>query len=116
MNVICQPQTYTCGRCKRNFQDRSAAEKCCTQYVKEFHMCIDIEGFLKQKNLDGVFSNKETGVKMTDSEVREYLRDCLAKGWQVLPTCNCPDFDYQTGCIGRAINHSEGVEHNELDT
>ena len=108
MNVICQPQTYTCGNCKRNYPDRSDAEKCCTQYTREFHICIDIEGFLKQKNLDGAFSYKETGVKMTDAEVKEYLRSCLAKGWRVHPTCDCPDFDYQTGCKGRAINNGLG--------
>ena len=65
------------------------------------HLSTDIEGFLrihKHDNLDGMIVNTETGVAMADFEARQYLFECLGKGYKVLPMGDCPTFDYQTGC------------------
>lgn len=68
------------------------------------HCCADIRGMLRnysrKGSLKGVFADNETGRKLSDEEAREYLYDCLAKGWRVLPVGECDNFDYQTGCKG----------------
>lgn len=67
-----------------------------------WHFCCDIQGMLKNHrrkgSLNGVFTDK-TGA-LSDKEAREYLNDCLAKGWRVIPVGDCDNFDYQTGCMG----------------
>ena len=115
MDVMVHPQTYSCGRCKRNFQERVDAECCCTEYTRELHTCVDIVGLMRLKNLDGFMDNAETGEKLSDAEAREYLQGCLDKGWEVLPTCDCVDFDYQKGCRGRTINQMEGSRRGRND-
>ena len=70
------------------------------------HMCADIRGMLRNHarkgSLKGVFKD-EAGRGVSDEAARDYLYDCLAKGWQVMPMGDCDNFDYQTGCKG----HSE---------
>lgn len=76
--------------------------------MASIHMCADIRGMLKNHSrkgsLKGVFKD-ETGRGLSDEEARDYLYDCLAKGWKVIPYGECDNFDYQTGCKG----HGEQV-------
>lgn len=76
------------------------------------HCCADIRGMLRyhsrKGSLKGVFTDTETGRKLSDEEAREYLYDCLAKGWRVLPMGDCDNFDYQTGCKGHPSPMPEG--------
>ena len=69
------------------------------------HMCADIRGMLnnhsRKGSLKGVFKD-DAGNKVSDEDAREYLYDCLAKGWQVIPFGDCDNFDYQTGCKGHS--------------
>lgn len=69
----------------------------------KIHMCADIRGMLKnctrKGSLKRVFMD-DTGQWLTDEEARDYLYDCLAKGWRVIPVGDCDNFDYQTGCKG----------------
>ena len=67
------------------------------------HICLDISGGIKNarqlKNcitVDGVTLE-------TEKEVKAFLREQLAMGRRVLPTCDCPGFDYQTGCPGHIV-------------
>lgn len=71
--------------------------------MKIIHCCADIRGMLNQRkrSLKGVFTDSD-GRKLSDEEAREYLYDCLAKGWHVLPMGGCDNFDYQTGCKGHS--------------
>lgn len=73
--------------------------------MRTIHMCVDIRGMLKncsrKGSLKGVFKDND-GRPMSDDAAREYLYDCLAKGWRVIPACDCDNFDYQTGCKGHA--------------
>lgn len=75
------------------------------------HMCADIRGMLnnhrRKGSLKGIFKNEETGQSLSDDEAREYLYDCLAKGWRVLPMGGCDNFDYQTGCKGHSQESGE---------
>ena len=68
------------------------------------HMCSDIRGMLRnhtrKNSLDNIFRDAKTGRSIGDAEAREYLYDCLAKGWRVIPLGDCDNFDYQTGCKG----------------
>lgn len=69
-----------------------------------WHMCADIRGMLhnhsRKNSLKNVFRDEKTGRMLSDFEAREYLYDCLAKGWRVIPMSNCNNFDYHTGCKG----------------
>lgn len=71
--------------------------------TKRYHMCIDIRGLLEhrlgKKSLKGFFT-KEDGTDCTDREARDYLYDCLSKGWKKIPMGECDNFDYETGCKG----------------
>lgn len=40
------------------------------------------------------------GSDCTDKEVRDYLAECLLKGWKLIPVGDCSNFDYQNGCQG----------------
>jgi len=72
----------------------------------KIHLCTDIRGMLnnhrRKGSLKGVFID-ENGRGLSDEEARDYLYDCLTKGWKVIPCGDCDNFDYQTGCKG----HSE---------
>ena len=71
--------------------------------MRTIHICADIRGMLnnytRKNSLKGVFTD-ETGRKLSHEEARNYLYDCLSKGWRVIPTGDCDNFDYQTGCKG----------------
>lgn len=72
---------------------------------KTTHLCMNIRGFMRNHSFPrgyrDVFTNTETGKPLTPHEAREYLFDCLAKGWRVIPLdSSCEGFDYQTGCPG----------------
>lgn len=67
------------------------------------HLCLDIEGGIRNaKDLKGVITVDDRTL-MTVKEIREFLRYQLALGRQVLPMGDCDDFDYQTGCRGHVI-------------
>ena len=67
------------------------------------HMCADIRGMLnnhtRKGSLKGMFKD-EAGREISHEEARDYLYDCLAKGWRVIPFGDCDNFDYQNGCRG----------------
>jgi hypothetical protein len=74
------------------------------------HMCADIRGMLNNYTRKGSLKNTftdETGHKLSHEEAREYLYDCLAKGWKVIPMGECDNFDYQTGCKGHRVEDTE---------
>ena len=75
--------------------------------MRTHHVCADIKGLLREKDLSSCMTDTETGAFLSDTEAREYLNDCLAKGWKVLPFCECEDFDYQTGCTGSHNNEED---------
>jgi hypothetical protein len=76
----------------------------------QFHLCLDIRGALKnklgKKSLKGLF-HKDNGKSCTHEEAQDYLFDCLAKGWEVLPIGECENFDYKTGCRGHKIDNDK---------
>ena len=66
------------------------------------HLSIDIAGFLRKaqgQTIKGLM-NHEDGTDCTDQEVREFLADCLLKGWKLIPVGDCTNFDHQKGCQG----------------
>lgn len=70
--------------------------------TRTIHLALDIRGFIQNhpypNGYRGVFTHD--GFPMTPHEAREFLFDCLAKGWKVIPCDTCEGFDYQTGCPG----------------
>lgn len=71
------------------------------------HCCIDCEGAIEQaKHLKG--NIKVDGKTLnTVKEVRDFFREQLAMGRKVIPTCDCDNFDYQTGCKGHVIEEQD---------
>lgn len=72
------------------------------------HMCINIEGLIRntgKKSMKGFFTN-DIGKDCTNKESREYLAECQAKGWKVLPMGECEGFDY----FGKGCPHHEHEE------
>ena len=70
------------------------------------HMCIDIRGFLnfyRNKSMAYLMTDEKTGRYLTSKQAREYLEDCLANGWRVLPLGDCDNFDHMTGCKGHPV-------------
>lgn len=72
------------------------------------HFSCNINGLLKlykKKSMDGLFT--VDGKVLNDSEARQFLNDCIEKGYKCLPLGNnddCPDFDYYGGgCPGHPV-------------
>jgi hypothetical protein len=68
------------------------------------HVSLDIAGALKwKKNLRGLIC-EDNGAEWTDKMVRNYFKECLAKGWKLLPFGKeCEGYSHETGCPGHPI-------------
>lgn len=72
------------------------------------HLSYDIKGVLKLyegKSMDGLLTVE--GKTLNDSEARQFLNDCIEKGYKCLPmgsSDDCPNFDYYGGgCPGHPV-------------
>lgn len=65
------------------------------------HMCLDIEGALKNRRKIRYMSN-EDGTQATDKEARDHLKSLLAQGHTVMScSSECDNFDpFDKGCMG----------------
>lgn len=74
------------------------------------HMSINIQGalnFYGKKSMRGLIK-EDNGAEWTDKMVRNYLKECLAKGWKLLPVNpKCEGFDHQTGCPGHPMKEKD---------
>ena len=73
---------------------------------KTIHMSMSIEGALRnfgKKSMAGLIT-EDNGAEWTDKMVRDYLQECLSKGWKKIPIGDCEGFDYfDKGCPGHEI-------------
>lgn len=76
------------------------------------HVSWSIKGALKlykRTSMDGLLT--VDGKTLNDSEARQFLNECLEKGYECLPMCNsdeCPDFDYYgKGCPGHPVEEND---------
>ena len=72
------------------------------------HMALDIQGALRfygKRSMRGLIK-EDNGAEWTDKMVRDYFKECLAKGWKLLPCAgkDCEGFNHQTGCPGHPQN------------
>ena len=73
---------------------------------KKYHLCQSVRGALNHSTRDfkRIYTNccKREGESryMTPDEVREYFYDCLSEGKEVIPLCDCDNFDFKKGCQG----------------
>ena len=77
--------------------------------TQKFHTSVNITGLLratKRKSLNRLFTNDE-GKALSDKEARDYLNECLAKGWKLIPAGDCDNFDHQTGCQGHPVTQTQ---------
>lgn len=66
------------------------------------------------KSMQGFFDID--GRPATDEEVRQYLAECLAKGWKKIPGGDCEAFDhFGGGCPGHLVEEVEPVEKKYID-
>ena len=79
------------------------------------HLAIDVAGTLRHfraREWEGVMTDSATGRTLTPAEVKDYLLECLAKGWKLIP-CDptCEGFDhFGGGCPGHEVPEQK-VEH-----
>ena len=66
------------------------------------HMSLNIAGALRRRpaDMEGMFTENETGRYLTAAECKAYLEQCQTEGKRVLPMGDCDGFDFQTGCPG----------------
>ncbi len=68
------------------------------------HVSVNIQGILARHKRQKIeFFSDDDGNPISDKAAREYINDCLQKGWKLLPCCKieeCPNFNYETGCPG----------------
>jgi len=68
------------------------------------HCCLDIRGAMRwPKRQLAKLLVRDDGSHASAEEAWQYLADELAKGHKVLPMCDCPDFDFATGCPGKRV-------------
>lgn len=77
-----------------------------------WHVSWSIKSILevyKADSLDGLLAVE--GKTLNDSEARQFLNECIEKGYKCLPICNsddCHDFDYYGGgCPGHAVEEDD---------
>jgi len=70
-------------------------------------MCLNVRGFLRNNTYPHDFEQvflDDDGKVLSAYEAREFLFDELAKGHEVIPTCECDNFDYSGGgCQGHPV-------------
>lgn len=67
--------------------------------VTKRHLAASIRGMLnnyKNRSMEGLIIDDQ-------GKVRNYLNECLDKGWRLIPVGDCDGFDHQTGCPGHII-------------
>lgn len=69
--------------------------------ITKYHMYVDIRGVLRwrDRDLKGMFTDLE-GRPKSGAEAREFLYDCMEKGWKKIPMGKCEGFSHETGCPG----------------
>lgn len=72
-----------------------------------FHVALSVRGTLKnasRRELGSMFTNSQTGRRLTADEAKDVLLDHLAKGHEVIPLAQvCEGFDYAGGgCPGHS--------------
>ena len=73
--------------------------------AKRVHLKMDIKGCLRNnsdKDLKGMFQD-DTGKDVPVEKAKEFLNECLSKGWKFIPVGDCDNFDYQKGCLGHKV-------------
>lgn len=64
------------------------------------HVCIDIDGAIKNAHMWKGCITVDGRVLNTVEEVRHFLYQQKAMGRELLPTGDCDNFDYKKGCLG----------------
>lgn len=113
---------YFCPLCKEELFDIDVTEIDTEDripgksYQSRTHMCVVIEGMLRyygRRKMKGVMKD-DNGREMSDKECRDYLKECQAKGWKLIPMCKdseCPDFDhFEHGCPGHLLRVTDSTE------
>src|SRR6478609_10440582 len=77
------------------------------------HISINCEGMLRNyegRSMQGFFDID--GRPATDDEVRQYLQECLEKGWKKIPGGDCEGFDhFGGGCPGHPVEEVENPKY-----
>lgn len=76
-----------------------------------FHLCQSVRGALTNwTNRDWTkatkWITKNDNTSFTAFELKQAFLDELAKGHEVIPICECDNFDWKTGCKGHPCEKS----------
>lgn len=77
------------------------------------HMCLSVEGWLKQHESAPDEVWEQMFKNLNGAQAKQYLRDCLKIGRDVIPMHECVLFDYRTGCACSLVEGLEGVTDGE---
>jgi len=87
--------------------------------MRKIHLCISVRGALAQsdKELRILVGNiKHDGVKCRNvHEVRQFLIEALAEGYEYIGQEECDNFDPKKGCMGHPVKdktEGEGEYHD----
>lgn len=79
------------------------------------HMSWSLKGILKlyeKDSMDGLLT--VGGKELNDAEARQFINDCIEKGYKCMPlgdSDDCPDFDYYGGgCPGHRVEEESNHE------
>ena len=67
--------------------------------TKKFHVCVDIEGALKQRSL--TYFDDDNGKPMTTKAAKQFLRMELQKGKKYF--CGCDNVSAEGRCLGHEV-------------
>jgi hypothetical protein len=70
-----------------------------------YHMAVNISGMLRNMGRRKIkFMQDDDGKPVSDAEARQYIAECQAKGYKLLPNSKCEGFDpFGGGCPGHVI-------------
>jgi len=72
------------------------------------HLSLSVEGALTNPENWVDCITVDGKVLTTALEVKAFLEECLALGYELLPMASdCEGFDYKTGCPGHVIEEEE---------
>lgn len=68
-------------------------------------MSLNLKGALRNAGKGEInYLSDEDGNFITDKEAREYINECISKGYKLMPVPSCEGFDpYEKGCPGHDI-------------
>jgi len=77
------------------------------------HVCVCIDGALREPKAFVNYITYNGKLLTTKKQVTDFLLYQKAMGREVLPMCDCEDFDYITGCPGKVVEDEAALQERK---